>query len=87
MTFLSVLGAVVGTLLALLAFWGGLRLGEWAERKWRGRREGWWRVRMWMPRWVYGSMGQKDASTETEVEVERHVEGEGAVSERTALLA
>jgi hypothetical protein len=70
MTFLSVVVAVVTTLVGVLVIWVGVRLGIWMGRKWRARKEGWWRVSEWTPRWVKKDQ-RKDAATETEAD-DRH---------------
>jgi len=52
MTFISVVVAVLATLVGLFLILEAFRLGIWMGRKWRGRREGWWRIGAWTPRWL-----------------------------------
>jgi len=74
MTFISVVVAVLATLLGVLLLWLVAKLGRWTARRWRARRQGWWKVR-WM------RTARKDASTETEPNI-------GPTGdERTPLLA
>lgn len=61
MTFVSVVVAVLATLLGLLVILSSIKVGRWAGRKWRGREDGWWRAQNWAPRWIWGSV--KDADT------------------------
>ena len=86
MTFVSVIVAVLGTLLGVLMIWLGLRIGRWAGRKWKARKEGWWRWNNLKPKWIYRYKGRKHASTETEP-AESAANGVANSSETTPLLA
>jgi hypothetical protein len=44
MTFMSVVVAVLSTLVGVLLIWMFWKLGAWTVRKWRKRQPGWWRV-------------------------------------------
>lgn len=57
MTFVSVLVAVLATLLGVLLIWLAFKLGRWAARAWRRREKGWWRVRHWTPGWFQRRQG------------------------------
>ncbi|KIW67695.1 hypothetical protein PV04_06927 [Phialophora macrospora] len=87
MTFLSVVVAVVGTLIGLVAILLCVRLGTWAGRRWKARRQGWWKMRDWTFCWVPGFDHRKDASTETVPPAGSEVNGAAAASESTPLLA
>ncbi|KIW18380.1 hypothetical protein PV08_02668 [Exophiala spinifera] len=47
MTFVSVVVAVLATLLSLQLMWLLITLGRRAGRRWRTRQKGWWRLRNW----------------------------------------
>ncbi|OAP54262.1 hypothetical protein AYL99_11363 [Fonsecaea erecta] len=87
MTFVSVVVAVLATLMGLCLIWTGLRVGRWARRKWRARKQGWWR-------WRRGQ--RKDTSTTptdaADIQAQRgrdtgDGDGGAAADETTPLLA
>lgn len=49
MTLVSVVVAVLSTLVGVLLIWLLTLLGKWAQRKWKSRRSGWWRFWKWQP--------------------------------------
>jgi hypothetical protein len=51
MTFLSVVVAVLSTLIGVLLLWLISLLLRFLWRKWKKRQEGWWRFDHWRPRW------------------------------------
>jgi hypothetical protein len=86
MTFVSVVVAVLATLLSLFLMLLTVRLGRWAGRKWRARRKGWWKLRNWTPRWLHKDHVQRDAATQSETTIgPAQVPTES--DERTPLLA
>ncbi|KIW31349.1 uncharacterized protein PV07_03006 [Cladophialophora immunda] len=91
MTFVSVVVAVLATLVGLSLIWTAVRLGRWAGRKWRGRKQGWWRVSRWVPAWMvaWRRGPRKDASTATGARGGMDTGGGGAAAtdETTPLLA
>jgi hypothetical protein len=87
MTLLSVVVAVLGTLIGLMAIWLCVRLGMWAGRRWKARRQGWWKMSDWAFSWVPGVKDGKDASTETGPQARSEANGAAAASESTPLLA
>lgn len=88
MTLMSVVVAVLGTLVGLVLLWELWCLGRWSVRRWRERRPGWWRVYRaeW---WGLGKgrkgrwLGGRSTATQTEGE-----EGQGGTEdgERQPLL-
>lgn len=44
MTFMSVVVAVLSTMIGIFLIWSMVNLGKWAVRKWRKRGKEWWRV-------------------------------------------
>ncbi|OAG36780.1 hypothetical protein AYO21_09053 [Fonsecaea monophora] len=87
MTFVSVVVAVLATLLGLCLIWAGVRAGRWAGRKWRGRKQG-----RWMVVWTRSGSGEsRDAATSTATDVQRRRDtggggGRAATDETTPLL-
>lgn len=79
MTFVSVVVAVVATLIGVLLIWVGILFGRWIGRKWRARKVGWWRPSNWAPRWIRRE--KRDLPTETVAEAHSSAE------ETTPLLA
>jgi len=61
MTLMSVVIAVVATLVGVLSIYLTTLLSKWLRRKWKARQEGWWKVRSrpWRPRkgWFAGWIG------------------------------
>lgn len=85
MTFISVVVAVLATMVTGLLIYLGIKLGMWIGRKWRGRKEGWWRVRVWTPRWT---RRRHEAGCQTEPAQQGGDDTiEQVVDERTSLLA
>ena len=64
MTFVSVVVAVLATLVGLLLILLGVRLGIWLGRRWKSRTPGWWRLQSWTP--TCFKKRKRDASTETD---------------------
>ena len=83
MTFVSVVVAVLATLLSLSLILLTVRLGRWAGRRWRARQKGWWRLRNWIPRWLRKE--QRDTATQSETIGPAQAPTEN--DERTPLLA
>lgn len=85
MTFISVVVAVLATLVGGLLIYLGVRSGIWIGRRWRKRKEGWWRVGSWAPRWTRKN---REAGCQTEAEQHREENTTGNVDdEHTPLLA
>lgn len=88
MTLMSVVVAVLGTLVGLVLLWELWSLGRWSVRRWRERRPGWWRV--YRAEWwglgkgrKGGLLGGRSMATQTERE-ER--DGAAEDGERQPLL-
>jgi hypothetical protein len=81
MTFVSVVVAVLSTLVGVLLLWLLALFVQLLLRKWRKREDGWWRISYWSPRWTSSRAWQfrrgLNANTETTT----------STGERTALLA
>lgn len=85
MTFISVVVAVLATLVGGLLIYLGVRSGIWIGRRWRKRKEGWWRVGSWAPCWTRKN---REAGCQTEAEQHREENTTGNVDdEHTPLLA
>jgi hypothetical protein len=84
MTLVSVVVAVLATLIGVLLIFGGIKLGIWIGRKWKGRKEGWWRVGSWAPQWLrkYRKAGLTEAERQGALNTNESIH-----DEQTPLLA
>jgi hypothetical protein len=44
MTFMSVVIAVLSSMVGVLLIWAAGKLGRWSVRRWKSRRKGWWKI-------------------------------------------
>jgi hypothetical protein len=72
MTFVSVVVAILATLMGVLLMWLALQWGRWCSRRWTAREPGWWRVNVPIPRWQhwFASTGTKKPEHARRVEVD-----------------
>ena len=99
MTLVSVVVAVVATLVIVLLLWLGIKVSRWGIRRWRARQPGWWKVRL--GKWMVGGTEQSTESTTAkrrwclawstkpygqETDVAPPISSEGAHDERRPLL-
>lgn len=73
MTFVSVVVAVLSTLVGVLLLWLMSLLVQFLWRKWKKREQGWWRTDHWRPRWTHPQRWRswKDAPPDTEATATR----------------
>jgi hypothetical protein len=44
MTFMSVVIAVLSSMVEVVLIWAAVKLGRWSVRRWRSRGKGWWKI-------------------------------------------
>jgi hypothetical protein len=82
MTFVSVVVAILATLVGVLVLWLLAGLVRFLLRKWKQRKEGWWRISRWRAPWTFFPKWRLKRTKPDDT-----TEGTATSEERTPLLA